>query len=182
MPNYKEIRFTHDFYGVVSELEVALCIDGEDYATRDIDMSISKIRQRIQRQYSIDLSGTMSDTYSGTIIGDEVKNFLDNMKFMYDRVCGCSHYFRYLGQVPVNISKINYLGITKESMLSVLKLLQCEGRHESLSSAMEQIKSKIGTIPMSIEKKLYMILYISYKLELYELSAAVAEILYLGGI
>lgn len=178
----KEVRFLHDFYGVINEMEVALCIDGEDYSTRDVDMAITRIKQRIQRQYSIDLSGNLNDMYAGTLIGDEVKNFLDNMQFMYNRICGCSHYFRYVGQIPVNLSKINYLGITKESMLSILKLLQCEGRHESLSSAMEQVKSKIGTIPMSIEKKLYMILYVSNILELYELSAVVAEILYLGGI
>lgn len=182
MSQSKEVRFAHDFFGVVSEMEVALCIDGEDYASRDVDMSINRIKQRIQRQYSIDLSGKLSDMYAGNLIGDEVRNFLDNMQFMYNRICGSSHYFRYVGQVPVNISKINYLGITKDSMLSVLKLLQCEGRHESLSSAMEQIKSKIGTIPMSVEKKLYMILYVSYIMELFELSAVVAEILYLGGI
>lgn len=178
----KEVRFIHDFFGVVSEMEVALCIDGEDYATRDVDMAIQNIKKRIQKQYSVDLSGSLADMYAGSIIGDEVKNFLDNMQFMYNRICGCSHYFRYIGQVPINLSKINYLGITKESMFGVLKLLQCEGRHESLNSAMNQIKSKIGTIPMSIEKKLYMILYISYLMELYELSAVVAEILYLGGI
>ena len=182
MSRNHEIRFVHDFYGVISELEVALCIDGEDYATRDIDSAMVKIKQRLQRQYSIDLSGSIEDTYAGTIIGDEVKNFLDNMQFMYNRVCGCSHYFRYIGEVPINLSKINYLGITKDSMLGVLKLLQCEGRHDTLNSAMEQIKSKIGTIPMSIEKKLYMILYVSFKLELFELTAVIAEILYLGGI
>lgn len=182
MSHFKEVRFVHDFFGVVSELEVALCIDGEDYATRDIDMAMSRIKQRLQRQYSIDLSGSMNETYSGAIIGEEVKNFIDNMQYMYNRICGCSHYFRYIGQVPINLSKINYLGITKESMLSVLKLLQCEGRQDSLSNSMEQIKSKIGTIPMSSEKKLYMILYVSYTLELFELSATIAEILYLGGI
>lgn len=182
MAQNKEIRFIHDFFGVVSEMEVALCIDGEDYATRDVDMSITRIKQRIQRQYSLDLSGTLSEMYAGSLIGEEVKNFLDNMQFMYNRICGCSHYFRYIGQVPINLSKINYLGITKESMLAVLKLLQIEGRHESLNGPMEQIKSKIGTIPMSIEKKLYMILYVSHTMELYELSAVIAEILYLGGI
>lgn len=182
MPNNKEIRFTHDFYGVINELEVALCIDGEDYATRDVDMAMSRIRQRLQRQYSIDLSGRIEDTYSGYIVGDEVKNFLDNMQFMYNRVCGCGQYFRYVGQVPINLSKINYMGITKTSMLSLLKLLQCEGRHATLYNPMDQIKSKIGTIPMSIEKKMFMCLYVSYMLELYELSASLAEILYLGGL
>lgn len=182
MSHKSEIRFAHDFYGVITELEVAFCIDGEDYATRDVDMAITKIKQRLQRQYSIDLSGSIDDTYAGTIIGDEVKNFLDNMHYMYNRISGCGQYFRYVGKVPINLSKINYMGITKDSMLSVLKLLQCEGRHDSLSSAMEQIKAKIGTIPMSIEKKMFMCLYVSYILELYEMSAAIAEILYLGGI
>lgn len=183
MPQTNEVRFVHDFFGVVNELEVALCIDGEDYATRDVDMAIMRIKQRLQKQYSIDLSGNnMSDVYSGSILGDEVKTFLDNIQFLYDRVCGCSHYFRYIGKVPINLSKMNYMGITKDSMLSILKLLQCEGRHESLSNPMEQIKSKIGTVPMSTEKKLFMLLYVSYILELYELTAAIAEILYLGGI
>lgn len=182
MSHEREVRFKHDFYGVVTELEVALCIDGEDYASRDIDMAMSRIKQRLQRQYAIDLSGTLTDTYAGTIIGDEVKSFLDNMQYVYNRVCGCCHYFRYIGEVPVNLSKINYLGITKESMLGILKLLQCEGRQDSLVGAMEQVKSKIGTISMSVEKKLYMILYVVYKMELFELAAAIAEILYLGGI
>lgn len=182
MSHFKEVRFVQDFFGVVSELEVALCIDGEDYATRDISMSMSRIKQRLQMQYSIDLSGNIEEAYAGAIIGNEVTNFLDNMQFMYNRVCGSAHYFRYVGQIPVNLSKINYLGITKESMLGILKLIQCEGRQESLTTSMEQIKSKIGTIPMSLEKKLYMILYVSYTLKLYELTASIAEILYLGGV
>jgi hypothetical protein len=179
----KEIRFIHDFYGVINEIEVALCIDGEDYASRDIDIATSRIIKRLQRNYSIDFNiNNMNNVYFGSSLGDETKIFLDNIKFLYDRISGCSHYFRYIGQIPINLSKINYLGITKESMLGVLKLLQCEGKHNSMSNAMEQIKSKIGTISMSTEKKLYMILYISYILELYELTAVIAEILYLGGI
>lgn len=182
MSNPTEIRFTHDFFGVVSELEVALCIDGEDYATRDINNALSKIKLRLQRQYSIDFSGSMADAYSGVIIGDEVKNFLDNMQYLYNKVCGCSSYFRYIGKIPVSLSKVNYLGITKTDMMGFLSLLQTEGKHRSLKSPVDQIALKIGTIPMSIEKKLFMILTVSYVLELHELCSAIAEILYLGGI
>lgn len=178
----EEVRFIHDFYGAIQELEVALCIDGEDYDTRDIDSAILNIKSRLERQYSIDLSGTMEETYAGSIIGDEVKNFLDNMQFMYNKLCGCSHYFRYIGKVPIDLSKINYLGITKDSMLSVLKLLQLEGRHESLKGTLEQIKVKIGSIVNCTEKKLFMVLYVTFILDLYELSAIIAEILYLGGL
>lgn len=177
-----ETRFSHDFYGTLSELEVALCIDGEDYASRDIDAAMKRIKLRLQKQYAIDLSGSIEDLYSASVIGSEVKDFLDNLQFMYNRIAGCCQYFRFIGEIPVNLSKINYMGITKDSMLSVLKLLQCEGRHESLKNPMEQIKAKIGTIPMSEEKKLFMCLYVSYSLELYELTAALAEIIYLGGI
>lgn len=182
MSHNNEVRFEHDFFGVVDELEVSLCIDGEDYATRDIDSAIVKIRQRIQKQYSIDLNAAIGDNYLDAVMGTEIKAFLDNMHYLYNNVCGCGNFFRYIGGVPICLSNVNYLGITKDSMLSVLKLLQIEGRHDTLTSSMNQIKAKIGTVPMSLEKKLFMILYVSFELELYELSAAIAEILYIGGL
>lgn len=181
MPDLKEIRFVHNFSGIVQELEVSLCIDGKHYERRDIDEVISDIKHRIQLSYSIDLTGTHEENYAGTLIGDEVVNFLDTMKFNYDNVCGLSHYFRYIGEIPINLAKINYLGITKDSMLAVLKMLQMEGRHCNLKSAIEDIEVRIGTIEMCIEKKLFMLLCVSYEIGLFELTAVLAEILYLGG-
>ena len=178
----QDIRFVHDFYGAISDLEVALCIDGEDYANRDLDISISKIKQRLQVQYSIDLSGNIEDMYSSSVIGSEVKNFLDNMFFMYNKMCGFSTYFRYVNEVPIKLSKINYIGITKNSLLSLLKFLQIEGRQGNMANSMDTVKSKLGSIPMCIEKKLIMCLYVSYILKLYELVDVLAEILYLGGL
>lgn len=184
MSKILQIRFIHDFYSNIKELEVILCIDGVDYATRDIDIAISNIKDRISKQYYIDFNNTnnVDNIYNNTVVNNEVNVFVDNIFFMYNKICGSSHYFLYSGKIPVNLSKVNYMGITKDSMLGVLKLLQVEGNYEIVVEAMEQIKYKIGTVPMCNEKRLFMLLYVSYILKLYELTSVIAQILYIGGI
>lgn len=182
MNSNKETRFVHDFFGVINELEIALCIDGEDYATRDIETAISNIKQRLQKQYGLDMSGSIDDVYTESIIGGEVKTFLDNIQYMYNKVAGCGQYFRYIGNIPINLSKLNYMGFTKDSLLAILRMLQVEGHYDSLIVSMQQIREKLCTLPMSYEKKLFMILSVSYILKLYELTDAIAELLYIGGL
>lgn len=178
----KEVRFTHDFYGALNELQVALCIDGKDYAERDPSRLLSNVKERLQKQYALDTTVSIDELYSASIMGDEVSNFLESTKYMYDKLCGLSHFFRFTGKIPINLSDVNYLGTTKNQMLSLLKLLQTEGRQEFLSSTIENIKSRMLSIPQSVEKQMFMCLVISYNLKLFELTAVLAEILYMGGI
>lgn len=178
----QEVVFVHDFHGTINELEIALCIDGEDYGSRDIDIVLNRIRTRIQRQYGIELSGRISDSTSSYVLGDEMRNFIDNMQFIYNKVCALSAYSRYCGEIPISLERVNYIGVSKTSLTSLLKLLQCEGRTKYVEASMDTVKGRITSLPMCSEKKLFLCLVVCYYIGLYELTAVLAEILYLGGL
>lgn len=172
-------RFVHDYYGILNELEGAFCIDGQDYANRSIDVAFSNIFKRLQRQYHIDLTVPRDLLYSTESVGAEVKPFLDNMYYLYCKLAGLAHFIKYSGQNPFSLSKINYLGVTPTSFKAFLKFLQLDGKNTGLDDSIERIKVGLGTVSMCNEKKLVMILCLAYELQLYELVAVIAEILYM---
>lgn len=165
-----------DFGKTLQDLEVFLCISAEDYASRDINTSIENIKMKIQRQYAIDING-LNASHVAT---DSV--LYDGMLYHYSQLCAFSHQFRYLDDVPINLNDVNYFGLTRDSFLGLAKMLQRENRYTQVSVSMEQLKAAIQTIPMCIEKKLLMLLYILYTLKFYQVCAVIAEILYLGGV
>lgn len=173
--------FKHDFLGIIAEAEVSLCIDGNDYASRDIDQAIDSIKNKIERQFGIDFNYSLNEMVNGSSIMDEASTFVDSVYYIYCRLCACSQYFRYIGEIPVKPKAINYAGYTKNSFLGLMRLLTIDGKYESVEQSVEQLKYRLGTIPMCVERKLLMILVICYGLNLYEMVACIAELLYIGG-
>ena len=52
---------TYNIDSILTELEVALQIDGQDYAEKDFKKIISNVKRRIARQYQVDLTNTKID-------------------------------------------------------------------------------------------------------------------------
>ena len=51
----------------------------------------------------------------------------------------------------------------------------------SIAASMDAIKHKVSNISTCLEKKIFLLLVVSYELGFYELLATLAEIMYLGG-
>ena len=66
-------------------------------------------------------------------------------------------------------------------MKKILKALQREKTMVMAEESIEMMKTKIMTIKTSNEKRLFMLLLLSWDIGLYELVAVIAEILFLGG-
>lgn len=177
----EEVRFTVDHLKVISELEAVFCIDGNDYVNRDIDNALRNILQRIQVQYSIEFEENQVTPYNGAIYSEEEKNFIDIVYTLYEKLCAIAHSIRYRGKVPYSLSSVNYIGITKDSLLNLLKLVQMEGSQTKAGIYMEDVKYRLTSVPITPERRLFTLMVLSYILKLYEVTAVIAELLYLGG-
>lgn len=172
----------YDINKILVDIEVALCIDGKDYAEKDVDTIFESIYNRIIRQYQLDLRNrkiTDADLYVGKARPQAVL-FVENISALHGRLCGYLQIARYHKQVTIKPSNINYMGFSDTSFKSFLIAAQAAYTQSSIDSAVRAIKGKFGTINSCTEKKLILIMLVSHALGFGELVASIAEIMYLG--
>lgn len=172
----------YELYSIIQELEVVLQIDGRDFEERDMDKVIRNVKTRINQQYMVDLTDQQVDSealamgpYRGAL-----SVFIDNVTRIHGRMCGYGQIARYLNSLHINVGDINYLGFTIESLQQALIVLQRKRTLPMAADAIEAIKDKLSTVNTCFEKRLFILLVVSYELGFKELSATIAEILYLS--
>lgn len=174
---------TYNIDSILTELEVALQIDGQDYAEKDFKKIISSVKRRIARQYQVDLTNTKID--DPTLFVDKYRNtstlFVDSVARIHGLLCGYLQIVRYTTSVLVRPVNVNYLGFSDDSLLGFLALCLRRDTIPSVVEGIESVKLKLASVNNCREKRLFLILVIAYELGFYEVMAAVAEILYLGG-
>ena len=177
-----EISTLYDINQICIEIEKALMIDGTDYAERDISTIITNVKNRIIRKYQLDLTDIKiydEALYIGKQRASAVM-FVENVSILHARLCGYLQIVRYTGEVQVKPINVNYLGFQDYSLNSLMQLCMRQKTLSKIGNGLSALETKVCTISNCIEKKLFLILIIAYELGLYELMAAVAEIIYLG--
>lgn len=178
-----QIQDMYDINRIVLDIEVALQIDGKDYGEKDVNIIMDNICSRIIRQYQLDLKGkkiTDDSLYAGRSRSAAVL-FIENLASLHSRLCGYLQIVRFTKQVSIKPITINYMGFTQDSFLSFLIGTMSGATIPNVETAIHAIKDRFGSINSCIEKKLILIMIVSYEFGLYELTGAIAEILYLGG-
>lgn len=178
-----DISSLYDINRIIINLEVALQIDGQDYAEKDVNTIIRNVKQRIIRQYQVDLTNckiTDDDLSIGRSRNSAVL-FIENVANLHGQLCGYLQIVRYTGEVQIKPINVNYLGFVEKSLMSVLQLAMRRKTVPTLHDAMEAVKIKVGSINNCMEKKIFLIMIVAYELGFNEIMAAAAEILYLGG-
>lgn len=178
-----DISRMYNIDDLVRSLEVALQIDGADYAERSVDTIIKSIKNRIIRQYQVDLTDVkMNDDalYMGKTRAQAML-FLENISMLHANLCGYLQTVRFNGNFIIKPSNVNYLGVREKPLMSFLQLCMRSKTVPSINASMDAIKYKIGSISTCLEKKIFLLLVVSYELGFYELMATLAEVLYLGG-
>ena len=168
---------------LIRSLEVALQIDGSDYAERNVDTIIRNIKNRIIRQYQVDLTLVkMNDDalYMGKSRAQAML-FLENITMLHANLCGYLQTVRFNGNFVIKPSNVNYLGVTEKPLMNFLQLCMRGKTVPSIAASMDAIKHKVSNISTCLEKKIFLLLVVSYELGFYELLATLAEIMYLGG-
>lgn len=169
---------------LLTEMEVAIKLSGKDYTENSYDAILRNVKQRINKEYQIDLTlGKVNDiSFETGIYKAAVSLFIDNMAMIHSKFCAYCQICRYTVHNDISLSSINYMSYTEDSMLLTLKMLQKEKTRVRADESIEAMKTKIMTIKTSNEKRLFMLLLLSYDIGLYEITACIAEILYLGGV
>jgi hypothetical protein len=172
----------YDINRIILDIEVALQIDGKDYSEKDVDVILENIRNRIIRQYQIDLHDRkISDDslYIGKSRSSAVL-FIENIAALHAKLCGYLQIVRYNKIVTIKCVNINYMGFTQKTFMSFFMAAMGASTMPNIDSAVNAIKRKFGSVNNCIEKKLILIMIVAYEFGLYELVASIAEILYLG--
>lgn len=180
----RQIYVVGGLENLLTELEVAIKLSGKDYAESSYDTIVRNVKQRINKEYQIDLNlGKINDvSFETGIYKAAVSLFIDNMAMIHSKLCAYCQICRYTVHNDISLSSINYMSCTEDSMKQTLKVLQREKTRVKAEEAIETMKTKIMTIKTSNEKRLFMLLLLTYDFGLYEITACIAEILYLGGV
>lgn len=184
--NIQDMYGTIGLDGIINELEAALQIDGKDYEEGRFDIIMKNVLTRINRMYQIDLTldKVNAVSFESGIYKAAAALFIDNVASIHSRLSAFCQIERYKTQSYVSLSSINYMSYTKDSMRKVLKMLQREKTQMGTSAqeSIELIKDRLATVRTCREKRLFMLLVVSYELGFPEVVASIAEILYLGGV
>lgn len=172
----------YDINRILLDVEVALQIDGQDYAEKDVDVILENVMGRIIRQYQLDLHGikvTDESLYIGKSRSSTVL-FVENIANLHAKLCGYLQIVRFTGQVSIKPKNINFMGFTEKGFKSFFIAAMKMYTQPNITDAMKAVKGRFGSINSCIEKKLIMIMIVAYEFGFNELVATVAEILYLG--
>lgn len=172
----------YDINRIILDTEVALQVDGKDYSEKDVDMILDNIRNRIIRQYQIDLHDRKISDES-LFIGKSKASailFVENIAALHARLCGYLQIVRYNKIVTIKVVNINYMGFTQKTFLSFFMAAMGANTMPNIDTAINAIKRKFGSVNNCIEKKLILLMIVCYEFGLYEMVASIAEILYIG--
>lgn len=172
----------YDINKIVNDTEMALQIDGSDYGKKDIETILEDIRNRIIRQYQIDLHDRKindDSLYIGKSRSAAVM-FSENVGLLHAKLCGYLQIVRYTKNVTVKVVNINYMGFTQKTFMSFFMAAMGSNTMPNIETAINAVKRKFGSINNCIEKRLILILIVCYEFGLYEMVASIAEIMYLG--
>lgn len=84
--------------------------------------------------------------------------------------------------VSLSLSSANYLGLSRDRLLTALKYLQDKDTYTKRSQSIGMISDALNTVPVCHTKRFFMILLMLEKLGISEGVSIIAQLLYLGGI
>lgn len=168
---------------LILQLELTLQIEARDYQERDVDVIFQNVLKRIAKQYRLNLEDrpiTDAAWYAGDSRADAVL-LMDNLTHQHAMLCGYLQIVRYTQKIDIRASAINYAGFTPHSLDNFWSSMITRMLIANTREAVKTVEKRFGTIGMCLEKRLLLLLFITYRLGLFELTASIAEIFYLGG-
>lgn len=170
----------YNLHEIIKELEIAFQIDGSDFEERDMDRFLSSIKTKINRQYNIDISEYPVNSIELDMCAfrESLLIFIENITRIHASLCGSCQISRYLTESEVSLSDVNYLGFTEQKFKETLIALQRKNTQPFASDNVQAIKTRLSSISYSWEKRLCILLVLSWEIGFPEITACIAEILY----
>lgn len=174
-----------EIYGlqsIVKELEIALQIEGSAYEEKNLDVVVSDVKKRLSRQYALDFTNYKvgDPELEGIKSATEVAMFIQVIGGLHAKLCAYGQIARFLTELPIDLGNVNYLGKEEVSLKSNFKKMERERVMPSSKEFIQVIKDRLGTVSFCLEKRILLLLVVTYELGLYEVTAAIAELLYMS--
>jgi hypothetical protein len=178
------ISATYSVDALLRELEGVLKIDGQDYDEVNFNNIMQNIRTRIVREYQIDMEeGRITEsTLERESNRELVEAFVSNVARAHGKFCGYVQICRYEVKVPTDLERVNWYGFTKDSIQTMLRKATSKRGLPACEGGFSGIKERMGSIVNCLEKRVTMVMLVAYELGFDELSSAIAEMLYCGGL
>lgn len=183
------ISDNYNLADIILHLETTLQIDGGDYGERDIDVIMKNIYLRIQRQYQIDLTNTQL-TDESLYIGPTRESailLIDNVSQLHARLSGYLQIIRYRRSditeesiAEVHGSNVNYFSMSIQQFADAMRAFSVSARVTQMGNIVKYLGNTFATVSNNTEKRLLLLLLVSYKFGLYEITSAIAEIFIIG--
>lgn len=178
------LKDDYELESVIRGLEVALQVDGSTYDEKDISKAIMDVKKRLTRQYvHIDFINFRIGDPEIEKLGDAASTvvlFLDGIASVHSKLCAYTQIVRFTCNCPVDLMKINYLGIEEDSLKTNIMKMERERLLPSIEPVIKAIEDRLNSISYCLEKRIIMLLVISYELGLYEITATIAELLHIS--
>ena len=120
----------------------------------------------------------------------QAKNELvsENLNVLIVEIAACVQQLAALNSItafekraPINLSDVNFLGFTRESLSTALKYLQDRILYEKRDQIIPALKAALNNVEMSQIKRLFIIMLALEQLGIPEGVAVCAQLLYFGG-
>ena len=174
---------------ILLKLELALQIDGQDYNERDVEIIMSNIYKRIQRQYQLDLTQTML-TDEALYIGPTRQSavlFMDNLSDWFSKLAAYSILLNYKLDgtnsnmvIEVMPRNIQYCSASRKGFMGFMSKCRVQQLIPTQDVIFKWLEGQFGSFSKCIEKRLILIMLVAYRLGLYEFICVIANIFLIG--
>ena len=160
------------------------CLKLEASADMKTEETVNAAIERLENTYAVKFD---TDVFT---LAEENQLYMDQLSiFMRDlqqALCMLSFFTDlklHHKNLAVTLSDVNYLGYTKQHLMTSLSYLQDADLYKlHVKEVMEPFMHTLNTIPMCTVKRLFHIMLVLYKLGVEEGVSCVARLLYIGGL
>lgn len=168
---------------ILLDCEATLRLQYDEGNQNNVAAILKSAKERLENAYQCRLDEPVYVVQAkNALVANDLEIFIKEASSCIERLCTLVVLTLYSKRPPVNLSDVNYLGFTRESLTMALRYMQDKVRYAERTPLLPPLKNALNNIEMSHVKRLFIIMLAFENLGLEEGVAACASLLYLGGV
>jgi len=173
---------TISFNNILTSLESTLSIEMSSDMTvaETLDAATKRLENTYACTFDKDVYALQSESQ---LIADNINLLLKDVQQCLAMLSFYTNLKLYHMNMGITLSDVNYLGYSKEQLLTALRYLMYENEYKKHSAEIiTPLFNTLNNIPMCSVKRMFIILLMLNKLGITEGVSIMAQLLYLGGL
>lgn len=163
---------------ILQQLESTLLIEyADDKSANNLTTEAIK---RIENNYVIKISASIYELQTANALtGAAAESIINGVVECLKSLTLYTTVTMFQRSIPISMSSVNYLGMSRADLLTALRYLQDEKLYESRLKVIPSLKQNVSNIETNTIKRLFIILFVLDALGMPDGVACVAQLLYL---